>query len=72
MLWGCSSVHGPGHLVCIRGTMNAAALDMEILEEKLLQSAQQLCLHWGFIFQQDNDPKHTAKVWFWGRSTPTT
>ena len=44
-----------------------ATLYMEILEENLLQSAWQLCLCQGFDFQQDNDPKHTAKVikvWF--------
>ncbi len=44
-----------------------AALYKEILEDNLLQSVRQLCLHWGFMSQQDNDPKHTAKVikaWF--------
>ena len=44
-----------------------ALLYKEILEENLLQSAQQLCLCWGFVFQQDYDPKHTVKVikaWF--------
>ncbi len=66
MLWGCFSAHGPGRLIRIIGTMNAM-LYMEILEENLLQSAWQLCLHKGFVFQQDTDPKHTAKVikaWF--------
>ena len=44
-----------------------AMLYKEILEDNLLQSAQQLCLCWGFVFQQDNDPKDTGKVikaWF--------
>ncbi len=44
-----------------------AALYKEILEGNLLQSAQQLSLHRGFMFQQDNDLKHTAKIikkWF--------
>ncbi len=48
------------------GTMNAV-LYIKVLEENLLQSVQQLHLHQGFVFQQDNDPKHTAKVikvWF--------
>jgi hypothetical protein len=34
----------------------------EILDQNLLQSAQDLRLGWGIIFQQDNDPKHTAKT----------
>ena len=34
----------------------------EILDENLLQSAQDLRLEQGFTFQQDNDPKHTAKT----------
>jgi hypothetical protein len=42
----------------------------EILDENLLQSAQDLRLGRRFTFQQDNDPKHTAKttqVWFWDK-----
>ena len=34
----------------------------EILDENLLQSAQDLRLGRRFTFQQDNDPKHTAKT----------
>ena len=34
----------------------------EILDENLLQSAQGLRLGQRFTFQQDNDPKHTAKT----------
>ena len=34
----------------------------QILEENLLQSAKDLRLGRRFTFQQDNDPKHTAKV----------
>ena len=34
----------------------------EILDENLLQSAQDLRLGKTFTFQQDNDPKHTAKT----------
>ncbi len=32
------------------------------LDENLLQSAQDLRLGRRFTFQQDNDPKHTAKI----------
>ena len=34
----------------------------EILDENLLQSAQDLRLGRRLTFQQDNDPKHTAKT----------
>ena len=34
----------------------------EILDENLLQSAQDLRLGQRFTFQQDNDSKHTAKT----------
>ena len=34
----------------------------EILDENLLQSAQDLRLGQRFTFQQDNNPKHTAKT----------
>ena len=34
----------------------------EIIDENLLQSTQDLRLGQRFTFQQDNDPKHTAKT----------
>ena len=61
MLWGCFSVAGSGRLVRIEGKMNGAKY-REILDENLLQSAQDLRLGRRFTFQQDNDPKHTAKT----------
>ena len=61
MLWGCFSVAGTGRLVRIAGTMNGAKYK-QILEENLLQSAKELRLRRRFTFQQDNDPKHTAKA----------
>ncbi len=41
--------------------MNAAKY-RDILDENLLQSAQDLRLGRRFTFQQDNDLKHTAKI----------
>jgi hypothetical protein len=43
----------------------------EILDENMLQSAQDLRLGQRFTFQQDNDPKHTAQItqeWLWDKS----
>ena len=50
-----------GRLVAIEGKMNAAKY-RDILEENLFQSALDLRLGRRFTFQQDNDPKHTAKI----------
>uniref|UniRef100_A0AAZ3SNY7 Transposase n=1 Tax=Oncorhynchus tshawytscha TaxID=74940 RepID=A0AAZ3SNY7_ONCTS len=61
MLWGCFSTAGIGRLVRIEGKMNGAKY-REILDENLLQSTQDLRLGRRFTFQQDNDPKHTAKT----------
>uniref|UniRef100_A0AAZ3P066 Tc1-like transposase DDE domain-containing protein n=1 Tax=Oncorhynchus tshawytscha TaxID=74940 RepID=A0AAZ3P066_ONCTS len=61
MLWGCFSAAGTGRLVRIEGKMNRAKY-REILDENLPQSAQDLRLGQRFTFQQDNDPKHTAKI----------
>ncbi len=61
MLWGCFSAAGTGRLVAIEGKMNAGQY-RDILDENLLQSAQDLRLGRRFTFQQDNDPKHTAKI----------
>ena len=43
MLWGCFSAAGTGRLVRIKGKMNRAKY-REILDENLLQSAQDLRL----------------------------
>jgi hypothetical protein len=43
----------------------------EIVDENLLQSAQDIRLGQRFTFQQDNDPEHTAKAaqeWLWDTS----
>ena len=34
----------------------------EILRKNLLQSCQKLGLENSFVFQRDNDPKHTAEL----------
>ena len=60
MLWGCFSAAGTGRLVRIEGKMNAA-MYRDILDN-LLQTGLDLRLGRRFIFQQDNDPKRTAKI----------
>ncbi|MGH0118219.1 UNVERIFIED_CONTAM: hypothetical protein FKN15_050814 [Acipenser sinensis] len=69
MLWGCFSSAGTGKLVRIEGMMDGAKY-REILEGNLFQSSRDLRLGRRFTFQQDNDPKHTAKAtleWFKGK-----
>ncbi len=58
---GVFSAAGTGRLVAIEGKMNAAKY-RDILDENLLQSAQDLRLGRRFTFKEDNDPKHTAKI----------
>jgi hypothetical protein len=61
ILWGCFSAAGTWRLVRIEGKMNRAKY-REILDENLLQSAQDLRLGRRFPFKQENKPKHTAKT----------
>ena len=49
MLWGCFSAAGTGRLVRIEGEMNGAKY-REILDENMLQSAQDLRLGLRFTF----------------------
>jgi hypothetical protein len=57
-------------LVRIEEKMNGAKY-REILDENLLQSTQDLRLGQRFTFQQDNNPKHTAKTMQeWLQDTP--
>jgi hypothetical protein len=52
---------GTGGLVRIEAKMNGAKY-REILDENLLQRAQDLRLGRRFTFQRDDNPKHTAKT----------
>jgi transposase len=66
MVWGCFSFNGTGELEIIEGTMNSIKY-IKILEDNLQSSVAKLCLGPDWLFQQDNDPKHTAKKtkeWF--------
>ena len=61
MLWGCFSSAGTGKLVRVDGKMGGAKY-RAILEGNLLESAIDLRLGRRFTFQQDNNPKHTARA----------
>lgn len=66
MVWGCFSSEGTGRLHIIEGRMNGA-MYRDILANNLVASARDLQMKRGWVFQQDNDPKHTAKdtkKWF--------
>uniref|UniRef100_G3P5D1 Chitobiase, di-N-acetyl- n=1 Tax=Gasterosteus aculeatus aculeatus TaxID=481459 RepID=G3P5D1_GASAC len=51
---------GPGRLICVKERMNGA-MYRDILSENLLPSARALKMKRGWVFQHDNDPKHTAR-----------
>jgi transposase len=62
MVWACMSWNGPGYIAKIEEGLDSQ-LYIQILKEELQMSVEE----WGmskdeFVFQQDNDPKHTAKV----------
>ena len=60
MLWGCFSSTGTRKLVRVDGKMDGVKY-RAILDENLFESAKDLRLGRRFTFQQDNDPKHTAR-----------
>ena len=60
MIWGCFSVKGVGKISVIDGKMNAQKYKQN-LQENLMSSASGLELLSDYIFQQDKDPKCTAK-----------
>lgn len=63
MIWGCMSWEGVGGMLLVIGRMDANQY-IEILQEKLLPTISNLRLKHGYnnlIFQQDGDPKHTAR-----------
>lgn len=60
MVWGCFSMSGVGPLYCIRNKMDQIQY-REILDTIMLPYSKQ-SLPLDFIFQHDNDPKHTAKT----------
>lgn len=60
MVWGCFSSCGVGDLVRIDGIMRKEEYKT-ILENNAVPSGLRL-IGPGFVFQQDNDPKHSSKL----------
>ncbi|XDV44771.1 hypothetical protein PO909_013011 [Leuciscus waleckii] len=61
ILWACFSAKGTGRLHRIEGRMDGA-MYREILANNLLPSVRALKMGRGWVFQHDNDPKHTARA----------
>ncbi|KAI4875649.1 hypothetical protein NFI96_000346 [Prochilodus magdalenae] len=61
MFWGCFSAKDTGLLHRISGRMDGA-MYRKILNDNLLPSARTLKKGRGWVFQHNNDPKHTAKA----------
>lgn len=60
MVWGCMASNGAGRMEFVQGIMDQYKYQ-GILNRNLKQSVTDLGLGRRFIFQQDNDPKHSAK-----------
>ncbi len=61
ILWGCFSAAGTEGLIRIEEKLNAPKY-RDTLNENPVQSIQNLRLGKRFTYQQDSDPKHTARV----------
>ena len=59
-VWGCFSWNGVGDLYRVKGIMTGPVY-CQILIHHFVPSARQLCGN-NFVFQHDNDPKHTSRV----------
>ena len=59
-VWGCFSWKGVGDLHWVKGILTGPEY-RKILIHHMVPSANRLNPE-GFIFQQDNDPKHTSNV----------
>jgi hypothetical protein len=62
-VWGCFSYDGVGTLYLVDGNLDWKQY-CKILKEAMIPSAGDLFPEGEFLFQQDNDPKHTSeKTW---------
>jgi len=61
MVWGCFAAHGVGSLYLVEGILKKEQY-LNIMEDHMIPSADLLFGREEWLFQQDNDPKHTAIV----------
>lgn len=61
MVWGCMAASGVGKLHFINSTMDRHVY-LSILKTSFLSSVIDLGLSENYMFQQDNDPKHTSRL----------
>ena len=61
MLWGCFAARGTGALHKIDGNIRKDNY-VDILKQRLKTSVRKLKLGRKWVFQMDNNPKHTCKV----------
>lgn len=61
MIWGSMGWNGVGQLEFIDGIMTKEVY-LNLLKRQLRPSVRKLRLGRRFTFQQDGDPKHTAKI----------
>lgn len=62
MVWGSMAWNGVGKIEFLPDDRMNAEMYTDILKRNLKSSARKLRLGPNFVFQQDNDPKHTARL----------
>jgi hypothetical protein len=60
-VWGCFSAAGVGRLYRVRNNLDSTQFKT-IIRQQMLPSAATLFPTTEWLFQQDNDPKHTART----------
>ena len=61
MVWGCFCSHGVGHLYRVEGILKKEQY-ISIIEDHFYPSSMELFPDTECIYQEDNDPKHTAII----------
>jgi hypothetical protein len=61
MVWGCMGYAGVGELAIVKGIINAKGY-VNILRGNLKKSVRKLRIQDSYLFKQDNNTKHTARI----------